>query len=290
MFNWKRAVLVLSTSLLATILLSACSFQVNVYVHKGEKWKVEEKLAMPKNLGSLGLQMEGLGINLPLNTELPLTMAFNQMTAACPQHGWECKVDKSTKKDGTIFLFTAQGQGYDSLQTFLNSAGTSFGQQFQGKSGNIAIPSLTVREENGGVHIADASVGAQPLTAESKALIGSLFPVKVRIHGRKIIGSNADEVQGGTAIWNSARPIDVTLVPGGATSLPAMLGLALAGVVIVFGLVVAAIKLLPSKFSFGKVHNVPPEWGSDTWGNEGEPDYGESASFDEYGDDADEWS
>jgi len=289
MSRWKRAVLPLLMALLAAILLSACSLHVDIYVHKEEKWKVEEKLTTPRNLGSLGLQMEGLGIKLPLNTELPMAMAFNQMAATCPQHGWDCKVDKSTEKDEVVFLFTAQGKGYVSLQTFLNSAGTTFDQQMRENNDNIIVPLLTVREENGGVHIADASAGAQLLTAESQALVGSLFPVKVRIHGRKIIGSNADEVKGGMAIWNSARPIDVTLVPGSAVSWTYTLGLLLVGAIIVIGLVIGTVKLLPSMLSSVKVHSTPSNWDADTWEEAGETDYGESSSYYEYEDNGTDW-
>jgi len=273
----KRIIVVFLLAVAATTLLSACSSAVDIYIQRGERWRVEEKLELPKNLGRVGVGIEGLGIEVPLDTEIPLTFAFNQIAALCPQHNWVCKVDKSSKGGEIAYRLTAKGQGYASLESFFNLVSTELGDQFQGES-EVNFPTLTVREEGGLVHIAESAAGSQPENPELLALINSLFPVKVSVHGKEIISSNADEVKGGTAIWHSPRPIDVTLVPGSGLSLPATLGLVFGGVLVVAGLAFGIFKFASSLFSRVPATSSLPAWEN---GDIGETEVGDD--WDSYG-------
>ncbi len=187
---------------LAMLLLSACSFETHIYIQKKERWRVEEKLEFPKNLGRMGVSVEGLGISIPLDTELPFTMAFNQIVQMCPTYSWQCELHKSSHGSEIRYRLVVKGQGYDSFARFFNLSDETFSGEMKEQGGDVEIPKFLVEKQDGRVHLS-SSGGMDIKDTAMAAAIGTVFPVKVAVHGGKILSSNADEVKGGTAIWHS---------------------------------------------------------------------------------------
>ena len=237
----SRKFLVLMLLALITILFSACSFETHIYIYKDERWKVDEILEFPKDLGSMSVEVEGIGISLPINTELPFTIAFNQMVQMCPRYSWQCELHKSAHGDEIRYHLVAKGQGYDSLARFFNLSDETFSEQMEEQDSNVDLPIFSIERQGNLVHISSGD-GTGIEDAATAALMEAIFPVKVAIHGKKIISSNADEVKGGTAIWHSAKPIDVTLEPGGGLLSQRTLTIIL--VMITSGAVLAGISFL----------------------------------------------
>jgi len=201
------------------LLLSACSAETDITFYTEERWTAVSVFSFdPDLLPEIGIGgdiMEGLGLEFGMDTgawtEVGLATTFDQLVNLYRQQGVESSWSKRRVAGGeAAYTLTAEGQGWDRLRYTV----------FQG-----ADLSVTGTSDDGDIHFL-----LQSLPDESG--LAMLFPYTFRLHGRKIIRTNAHEVRGGTAIWHSPTgSLEAVLTPASELNLatPLLIGGAVVG-------------------------------------------------------------
>ena len=246
---------------LTLFLLSGCSFETHIFIQKGEHWKVEERLSLPQNIGGIGAKIKGLSVHIPIGTDKPITMAFNQIVSVCPQYNWKCNYHKSFHRGEVQYTLIVKGQGYDSMSRFFNISNGIIMSQIKAENPGDLFSGFNVEKQGSQLHI--WSKGMAKIDSKALIVMKTLFPIKIVIHAGKIVEANADEIRGGTAIWYSPRDIDVTLEPAMWTfGIPPYLIIGIMVLVLLSVLVlVFSIYFWPSKRPATAVEDslLPPE-------------------------------
>lgn len=146
-------------------------------------------------------------------TDTQIEQTINQWRAAGVEVEWR----KEHPADGsTTYIIEEKGQGYDTLLATVFNEGTTI---YEDAEGQIHF------EWHGGS--------------------GGLVTQEVRLTGGRIVSSNADQVQGGTAIWYNPTSIEAVLTPSSRLNLGStLLIVGIVGVVLLALLAAVAVILI----------------------------------------------
>jgi hypothetical protein len=185
--------------LVAALLLTACSAEIELTLYPEQEWMVTSTFTFdPRLMPEISVGGDifaGIGLEVGLDTgafsEAMLESSLNQLVAQYRSQGIEASWRKRQVRGGEIaYIVTAEGQGWDGLQAAV----------FQ----DIGL-SLT--------QVGDEIYFTLPASADEMGL-GFLLQQTFRLRGGRIISSNAQQVKGGTAIWyNPTTTLEAVLTP-----------------------------------------------------------------------------
>jgi hypothetical protein len=194
---------ILAIAMLALLLTGCISVQTNVALHGNGSWNGVQAITLSPDFVEL---MESEGEDLSSDTE-----GLDEWLQEAQSAGGNANVNASFNEvkgeDGSLsYVLQADGSEYDALNQVL----------FQGEA-DISVADVngqrqvTIRydaasaTEGGG----ETTAAEEEMSAEMLELFG--FSIITRISGGEIINHNADRVEGGTAIWETPKLIEVTL-------------------------------------------------------------------------------
>lgn len=198
----------LLTLLAIAWLLAGCSQENELTFYRDEQWRFESTFTYnPDDVPEIELSVPIIsGLSFDASTGLVnptmLESVFDEMVNQYQRMGLEASWQKRESFGGDVsYTLLAEGIGWDSLVDLLGGIGAN----------EFGLPTPEVE-------ITQQSDGTVHLTAEYPddlyGLNAMLMPTTLRVKGGRILQHNANEVQGGTAIWrNPSGTLNVTLTP-----------------------------------------------------------------------------
>ena len=161
-----------------------------VTFYKGERWQtIMEVYLLPATVSMMGGEA---GLEAEMETSMP------EVESEEVEFSWE----KERHEDGGVtYRFTMKGEGWDNLNEGV----------FDGQA-------TITRDESGQVHLSYYTMGD----------IGFTRTV-LRLRGGKIISSNADRIEGDTAVWIDPSRVEVVLTEKSSFGLNNILPMAVGG-------------------------------------------------------------
>lgn len=192
--------LAIATLLCVILVLAACSGETDLTLYPEERWLVTSTFSFDRRLLpelTVGLQISRLiGLNIGLGTRgwglAALETGLDNLVAQYRKQGVDASWGKRGLPWGNVrYSVTVEGRSWEKLQEI-----------------TPPVFDLSVSEsEEGKIH----------LTVRSTAMetgLGNLVPFTFRLHGGRIVSSNADEARGGTATWHRpAGPVEALVTP-----------------------------------------------------------------------------
>ena len=203
----RRPTRLLPLILALMLLLSACSQKLDITINQSESWRVKSQVQYDEELLDLfgdlagGIIGEELGVPLPSmdisdaigSLDYVFGLARQQFAARGIRFSWQRAHDK----------LTLDLRGQNLVQ--FNQLAPQFASVEKIEDGqyHLTMDILT---------LADLDPGLEDMDDYT----AGLFTYTVILHAGKIIRSNADLVQGGTATWYNPTMIDVVFTPAGS--------------------------------------------------------------------------
>jgi hypothetical protein len=236
--NKQCRVLILAFFLLV---LNACSQETDIILKSGEHWDFETKISLNLALlPGIGGSFEGASIKLDTGaiTASTFEIGFEQLVHTLRKQGiqasWNTNHGRGLSE--TVYTVNASGQGWELFTSLFQFDPSMFGNLEGYEAQALQYQVEVTNVGNDQIHFIFYFPEVDPSTY-------MLFPTTYRIHGGKIISSNADIVEGGVAPWiNPQPPIEVVLTPASSFSSIGTLLLCLIGIVILFGVIFAISK------------------------------------------------
>ncbi len=218
---------------LLSLILTGCREETDLYFYTDQRWKVETALTVDEAIMDLAMGVGGavvgseFGVPIPdslLESENWVSLSLDYIVAEYKNQGLEAKWRKSSN----TYTLTVEGERYS------NMPGASLGA--------IILEPVSGTEDQYYFRMETPDMG----DLNDLALPGLRYDRVITLHTGRIIQSNADEVNGSTAIWrNPSGVVDAVFVPAS----PFPVGFAFT--VLCFGSMIGAISLGFSKFSGG---------------------------------------
>lgn len=218
------------------LFLTACSQETDLYLREKENWELKTILNLNLNaLPNIGGEFEGLDLNLNTGalSESALALSFDQIVTYCQSHGMEAtwRSGRGRGRGETAYSLIIKGQGWDLLASLAKPDFSSLNQLIDGQDINQMWP-IGLSVEN----LADGQIKFQMISEQDLGALGYFFPISFRLHGGKIISSNAGNVKGGTATWiNPDENMVAVLTPMAGFSISPAVGFGFLIILIIIG-------------------------------------------------------
>ncbi|MBI5823894.1 MAG: hypothetical protein HZB18_07705 [Chloroflexi bacterium] len=217
---------------LLSLILTGCREETDLYFYTDQSWKLETALTVDEAIMDLAMGVGGavvgseLGVPIPdslLESENWIGLSLDYIVAEYRNQGLVAKWRRSSN----TYKLTVEGEGYS------NMPGVSLGA--------ILLEPVAGTEDQYHFRMETSDMG----DLNNFALPGLRYDRVITLRVGRIIQSNADEVNGSTAVWRNKDVVDAVFVP--ASPFPAGLIFTLLCV----GSMIGAISLGFNKFSGG---------------------------------------
>jgi len=210
--------------------LSACSQETDIWLYKDEQWKITVAASFdPDAMPTIGLSADivpgfSIGTDVSTYNEAWVDAAMEQLTAQYESMGVDARWRKSRRGKDVVYTVEIKGQGWNRLSQVAIGEPSQQGQSTQA---SLSVTNLG----------SDQLRFLLSVPVDSSGL-GMMVPQTYRLHGSKIISTNAPKRQGSTAIWRVPQgPMEAVITPASEFDLgnPVVLAVAAGGVLVVGG-------------------------------------------------------
>lgn len=233
--QWRRYFLLLGVF---SLILSACREETDLYFYTNRSWKVESALTVDKALIDLFMGVGGMTLGSELGIPIPssvlqsdnwISLAYDWMVNMYRNMG----LDARWRQRSNTYILTVKGDDFNHLPgvreqlIILEPVAGTDGQY------HLYMETLALGGNMG-------DLGELQEINQQLSMFGFGYERVVILHAGRIIRSNADEVQGGRAVWRNPATVDVVFVP--ASPFPTPLVITFTCLLSVIGVISLALR------------------------------------------------